>query len=392
MSTCGSDPYVWHGLPPKQSAMRTEMPRRQAVGHPAEVNPEGKPARNSPRPGTVVGMRWMVGPFRSSPCHTKHASRCWCDIKTPVRRSPHSTRNQSCLAGIRFAGALLWQRLWLCGLRFRALARSRFQTALSGCSVEPESRRRRGRDPGRPRHGRGWRLERRDGLVRAGYALQEDADYFRRLDAVKQACERHRIEFIPAVFSMVTAAPRWRTTGIWPRDCRSRMPRLSRKGGRRRFVPDESVRWPTAGSRSSPATMQGIQFPRSARRNQFLRHARSNTADRPRCAWRIFTANPHGHGRVMQEVRVRPHRCYRVEPVGENGRLQPASGFQIPVLAGKRDAGAAHDFKLPDRRLAETHHAVQQSRLTTVRSTPASGAARRASSGSTIGRSRKSVR
>jgi hypothetical protein len=25
-----------------------------------------------------------------------------------------------------------------------------------------------------------------------------------------------------------------------------------------------------------------------------------------------FRANPHGHGRLMQEVQVQPHRCYRI--------------------------------------------------------------------------------
>jgi hypothetical protein len=37
-----------------------------------------------------------------------------------------------------------------------------------------------------------------------------------------------------------------------------------------------------------------------------------------------FTANRHGHGRVMQEFQVWPHRCYRVSLWVKTEGLQPS--------------------------------------------------------------------
>ncbi len=45
-----------------------------------------------------------------------------------------------------------------------------------------------------------------------------------------------------------------------------------------------------------------------------------------------FGANPHGHGRVMQEVAVKPNRSYRVTLWVKSDNLQPVSGFQVQVL------------------------------------------------------------
>ncbi len=45
-----------------------------------------------------------------------------------------------------------------------------------------------------------------------------------------------------------------------------------------------------------------------------------------------FTAKPNGLGRVMQEVRVQPHRCYRVSVWVKTENLQPADAFVISAL------------------------------------------------------------
>ena len=66
-----------------------------------------------------------------------------------------------------------------------------------------------------------------------------------------------------------------------------------------------------------------------------------------------FTANPHGHGRVMQEVRVDPHRCYRISLWVKTQDLQPASAFRVQVLAGESSVGA--DGALTYRKLGDWH-------------------------------------
>jgi hypothetical protein len=59
-----------------------------------------------------------------------------------------------------------------------------------------------------------------------------------------------------------------------------------------------------------------------------------------------FAANPHGHGRVMQTVKVIPHRCYRVTLWVKTEGLQPANGFRMLVLANDRDL-APREFRVP---------------------------------------------
>jgi hypothetical protein len=59
-----------------------------------------------------------------------------------------------------------------------------------------------------------------------------------------------------------------------------------------------------------------------------------------------FATDPHGHGRVSQELRVQPRRCYRVSLWAKTEDLEPMDGFQVSVLAGKRSL-APRSFDLP---------------------------------------------
>lgn len=60
-----------------------------------------------------------------------------------------------------------------------------------------------------------------------------------------------------------------------------------------------------------------------------------------------FRANPHGHGRVMQEVTVKPYRCYRVSVWVKTESLQPASAFALHALTEDR-ALAPQRFRIPE--------------------------------------------
>ena len=60
-----------------------------------------------------------------------------------------------------------------------------------------------------------------------------------------------------------------------------------------------------------------------------------------------FTANPYGHGRVMQEVAVQPHRCYRVTLWVKTDDLQPAGAFRVMALAGQDREIAPRTFNIP---------------------------------------------
>ena len=50
----------------------------------------------------------------------------------------------------------------------------------------------------------------------------------------------------------------------------------------------------------------------------------------------MAAANQHGHGRIMQAVTIRPGRAYRLSCRVRTRDLQPASGFKVMILAGRK--------------------------------------------------------
>lgn len=59
-----------------------------------------------------------------------------------------------------------------------------------------------------------------------------------------------------------------------------------------------------------------------------------------------FRAQPAGNARVMQEVRVKPYRCYRMSVWVKTENLQPRQNLRLLVLAGDRDL-APRSFNVP---------------------------------------------
>ncbi len=175
---------------------------------------------------------------------------------------------------------------------------------------------------------------------------QKSPDYFRRLDDVNQACERNRLELIPAVFSVgyggaALAHDRNLAEGVPVEDAPFVV-----KDGEARLVPDESVRLANGGFEEFTGDkLKGFTFHDQPGEVSFV-----DTAVRHggQASLRLehFTANPHGHGRVMQELRVRPHRTYRLSLWVKTEALAPPGAFQILVLAGDRSL-APRTFTLP---------------------------------------------
>lgn len=59
-----------------------------------------------------------------------------------------------------------------------------------------------------------------------------------------------------------------------------------------------------------------------------------------------FTANPHGHGRLMQTIQLQPHRCYRLTLWIKTEGLGPGGVFRLMALAGNREI-APREFEVP---------------------------------------------
>src|SRR5262245_41569165 len=139
-----------------------------------------------------------------------------------------------------------------------------------------------------------------------------DADYFRRLEAIRRACESNKLELIPSVFSVGYGG------GIL-----SHNPNLAEglpvvdapfvvTGGQAHFVPDQTARLNNGGFEE----FNGNKFPGFGFHDEpgKISFADTNTMHSGRASLRLenFGSDAHGHGRVMQSVRITPQRCYRV--------------------------------------------------------------------------------
>ena len=171
-------------------------------------------------------------------------------------------------------------------------------------------------------------------------------DYFRRLDAVKQACDRNGLELIPSIFSVgyggaALSHDRNLAEGVSVEDA----PFIA-QGGEARFVPDESVRLANGGFEEFTGhKFRGFNFHDQP---GIVSFADTQVKHGGKASLRMenFTANPHGHGRVSQEVRLRPHRAYRISLWVKTEALEPANAFHVQVLAKSR-ALAPRSFKVP---------------------------------------------
>ncbi|WP_165226337.1 carbohydrate binding domain-containing protein [Aquisphaera insulae] len=173
-------------------------------------------------------------------------------------------------------------------------------------------------------------------------------EYFDRLEQVKAACERNRLEFIPSIFAVGYAG------GIYAHD-RNLMEGLPVEDAP--FVVQRGVA--TLAS-DAPAGIANGGF-EDHRKDQFARFGfhdqpgeisfadgRVHHGGKTSIRFENFAANPHGHGRIYQEVSLRPRRCYRVGLWVKTEGLEPANAFRITILAKDGDRELApKSFEIP---------------------------------------------
>ena len=175
---------------------------------------------------------------------------------------------------------------------------------------------------------------------------RKDAAYFRRLNAIRAQCRKNHLELIPSLFSVgyggsVLAHDPNLAEGFLVKDAL-----FVADGREARFVPEDSSTLVNGGFESwKRARLVGYNFHDEPGKISF-RDTRIRHGGKSSVRFENFTANPHGHGRVMQEVRVRPHRCYRVSLWVKTEGLEPQAAFQMLVLAGSRSL-APQRFRLP---------------------------------------------
>lgn len=174
---------------------------------------------------------------------------------------------------------------------------------------------------------------------------QQSADYFRRLGEVKQACEKNRLELIPALFSIgygggVLAHDRNLAEGLPVEGA----PFVA-QAGEAHFVPSQSVQIINGGFEEHTGNaFKGFDFLDQPGEISFV-DTEVKHGGKASVRLEHFTANPHGHGRVMQTVKVLPRRCYRLTLWVKTEGLQPANAFRVMALAENREL-APREFSL----------------------------------------------
>ena len=196
---------------------------------------------------------------------------------------------------------------------------------------------------------------------------QKSPDFFRRLEQVQAACARNHLELIPAFFSIGYGG------GF-----------LAHNPNLAEGVPVEDAPFVVHDGRgrleeSHPASMvnggfeeftgnrlQGFNFHDQPGEISFVdttvRHG-------GRASLRLenFTANPYGHGRVMQEVEVQPRRCYRVTLWVKSEGLQPGGAFRMLALAEKDRNLAPREFNVPSttdwRKLSMLFNSLEEKKV-----------------------------
>lgn len=176
---------------------------------------------------------------------------------------------------------------------------------------------------------------------------KQPPEYFRRLQQVKQTCERLKMEIIPSIFSVGYGGgtlwhDRHLAEGMPVRDALFVV-----QGNEARHVPDPPVsivnggfedfegnRMKAFGFHDEPGV---VSFPDT----QVVHSGRASLR------FENFRAQPAGNARVMQEVRVHPYRCYRMSVWVKTEGLRPRSNLRLLVLAGNRDL-APRSFDVPE--------------------------------------------
>ena len=162
------------------------------------------------------------------------------------------------------------------------------------------------------------------------------ADYFQRLESVKRLSAERRVEIIPIVFSAgyggsILAHDRNLAEGLPVKDSRFVV-----EGKEARLKTDFPVEIPNGGFEDHAGDRAGgCRFHDQPGKVSFI-DTQVFKEGKASLRFENFGQFPHGHGRVMFEVPVRPSRCYRVSAWLKTENLQPAGRFQVQVLAGER--------------------------------------------------------
>ncbi len=176
---------------------------------------------------------------------------------------------------------------------------------------------------------------------------KKSPEYFQRLERIQATCRELNLELIPAVFSIgygggILSHNRHLAEGFPVEGALFVV-----SGGEARHVPDPAVTLVNGGFEEYQGNrLRGYRFHDQPGEVSFV-DTKVIHSGRASLRMENFRANPHGHGRVMQEVKVKPRRQYRLTLWVKTEGLEPEGAFQMTVLAGNNRSLSPQEFRIP---------------------------------------------
>lgn len=157
-------------------------------------------------------------------------------------------------------------------------------------------------------------------------------DYLTRLQQVRRICDTHNIEIIPAIFSVgyagsILAHDKNLAAGILVKDALFVV-----ENAKARLIPDPPVKILNDDFEIfSGNSLFGYRFHDRPGEVSFADKTvfKSGKAS---LRFENFGKFEYGHGRLMQEVKVHPNRCYKLSCWVRMESLEPAGSFRMTVL------------------------------------------------------------
>lgn len=166
-----------------------------------------------------------------------------------------------------------------------------------------------------------------------------------RLAEVKDICREQRIEIIPIIWSVGYGSGLGHDRNLAAGLPCANVP-FQVQGAEARFVPDPGVGFKNGGFEEfTDNRMAGFNFHDRPGEVSF---ADPEVFHDGAASLRFenFQDFPHGHGRVMQELAVQPHRQYRVSCWAKTENLTPSGAFRVQVY-GPKHAIAPVNVQIP---------------------------------------------
>jgi hypothetical protein len=159
------------------------------------------------------------------------------------------------------------------------------------------------------------------------------ADYLERLKQVRQLCKQQDFEIVPIIFSVgyggsILAEDKNLAAGLPVKDALFVV-----ENNQARFVPGITAKITNPGFEQYEGNnLKGYNFHDRPGEVSFI-DKEIFSSGRASLRFENFGNYEHGHARVMQEVNVDPHRCYRVSCMVRTESLEPEGAFHIMVLS-----------------------------------------------------------